>query len=324
MIGNTVSHYRILASLGSGGMSVVYKAQDMRLGRFVALKFLLEKFCSSAEALDLFRQEARTACSLNHPGLCTIYDIGKHLDRPYIVMEFLDGETLRDKLRWRGLTMKQAVACAIEIADALGQAHAGGVVHRDITPRNLFITRDGRVKLLDFGIAKLMSATYGVDESRHQSPSQRYSLTGTVYYMSPEQALCLDVDARSDIFSFGVVLFEMLTGRHPFSGPDIMSTIDQIVRGTQEPLGRIVPDIPASIQAVVLRCLEKRREQRYETAIKLRDALQAAAAASTLDEQHLVRARTASEADLSESQASLADTIPDTTHMTQFAVGRST
>jgi serine/threonine protein kinase len=311
MIGKTVSHYRIVSALGSGGMSVVYKAQDLRLGRFVALKFLLEKFCSSPEALEQFQQEARTASALNHPGICTIHDIGKHRERPYIVMEYLDGETLRDKLRWQGLTMKRAVTCALEVADALGQAHAADVVHRDITPRNLFITRGDRVKLLDFGIAKLMSAGYRADERFQQSPSQRYSLTGTVYYMSPEQALCLDVDSRSDIFSFGVVLFEMLTGRHPFAGPDMRSTIDQIVRGIPEALVRVAPDVPGSVQAVVFRCLEKRREQRYNTAIQLKDALQSAAMTSPLDEQYLVRARIGCQADLSESRVLFADTIPD-------------
>ena len=154
MIGKTVSHYRILATVGIGGMSVVYKAQDTRLGRLVALKFLMEKFCRDPESLERFQQEARTASALNHPGICTIHDIDRHREQPFIVMEYLEGETLRDKLRARGLTMKEAVGCGFHIADVVSRAHRVGIVHRDISPANLFITLDGRVKLLDFGIAR--------------------------------------------------------------------------------------------------------------------------------------------------------------------------
>ena len=194
MIGETVSHYQIVSALGGGGMSAVYKARDIRLGRFVALKFLLEEFCRDRSALEQFYQEARIVCSLNHPGICTIHDIGRHMHRPFIVMEYLEGETLRDKSRREGLTMQQAVAFGIHIADVVSQAHASGIVHRDISPANLFVTDDGRIKLLDFGIAQYTGAT---------SDATRRILTGTVNYMSPEQASGDQVDARSDIFSIG-------------------------------------------------------------------------------------------------------------------------
>lgn len=307
MIGTTVSHYRIVATLGGGGMSVVYKARDTRLGRFVALKFLQEKFCGNREILDQFQQEARAASALNHPGVCTIHDVDKHRDRPFIVMEYLEGETLRNKSRKRGLTMKEAVACGILIADALAPAHAVGIVHRDVTPANLFITLDRRIKLLDFGIAKFVPADLG---TLQRSKTNRLTLTGTVHYMSPEQALCREVDARSDIFSVGVVLYEMLAGRRPFNGPDITSTINCIIKAVPEPLGSVAPNVPAAIQAVVNRCLEKCPEQRYQSAEELRDDLKSAAAASPLDTKYRVKSGTASALEVTHCRALSADTIP--------------
>jgi len=304
MIGKTVSHYRILATVGIGGMSVVYKAQDTRLGRLVALKFLREKFCRDRECLEKFQQEARTVSALNHPGVCTIHDIDQHREQPFIVMEYLEGETLRDKLQTRGLTMKEAVACGIYIADVVGQAHRAGIVHRDISPANLFITLDGRIKLLDFGIAMLISPDW-TPRTKTTSKSSRI-LTGTIYYMSPEQALVQDVDTRSDIFSIGVVLYEMLTGRRPFSGSTLAAVIDQIVKATPPCVGDVVPNIPSAIQQIVSKCLEKRPEQRYQTAVRLREDLKFAARTSPLDIERRVKSSAAS--------MSSAKTIRDTTH----------
>ncbi len=304
MIGKTVSHYRILATVGIGGMSVVYKAEDTRLGRLVALKFLLEKFCRDRECLEQFQQEARTVSALNHPGVCTIHDIDQHGEQPFIVMEYLEGETLRDKLQTRGLTMKEAVACGIYVADVVSQAHRAGIVHRDISPANLFLTLDGRIKLLDFGIAKLMSPD-STPRTKTTSKSSQI-LTGTIHYMSPEQALVQDVDTRSDIFSIGVVLYEMLTGRRPFSGSTLAAVIDQIVKATPPCVGDVVPNIPSAIQQIVSKCLEKRPEQRYQTAVRLREDLKSAARSSPLDIERRVKSSAAS--------MSSAKTIRDTTH----------
>jgi eukaryotic-like serine/threonine-protein kinase len=280
MIGETVSHYQIVSALGGGGMSAVYKARDIRLGRFVALKFLLEEFCRDRASLEQFYQEARIVSSLNHPGICTIHDIGRHMNRPFIVMEYLEGETLRDKLRRNGLTMQQAVAIGIDIADVASQAHASGIVHRDISPANLFVTEGGRIKLLDFGIAQYSGAT---------SEAARRILTGTVNYMSPEQALGHPVDARSDIFSIGVVLYEMLTGRRAFPGDNLVATLNRIVQATPIPLPRIVANLPSSLEEVVRRCLEKTPERRYQTAEELREVLRSAAASSRLDAKKRVK-----------------------------------
>ena len=305
MIGKTVSHYRILATVGIGGMSVVYKAQDTRLGRLVALKFLMEKFCRDPESLERFQQEARTASALNHPGICTIHDIDRHREQPFIVMEYLEGETLRDKLRARGLTMKEAVGCGFHIADVVSRAHRVGIVHRDISPANLFITLDGRVKLLDFGIAKEMSVDW-TSRKVMTSKASHLTLTGTIQYMSPEQALVQEVDTRSDIFSIGVVLYEMLTGQRPFSGPTLTAVIDQIVKVTPPCVGDLVPNIPSAVQRIVSKCLEKRPEQRYQTAERLREDLKLTARTSTLDMERRVKS--------SAPSMSSAKTIPDTTH----------
>jgi serine/threonine protein kinase len=279
MVGQSVSHYQILCAVGSGGMSVVYKARDARLDRHVALKFLRERFCKQRGAVSLFRHEARIASGLNHPGICTIYDIDQISDRPFIVMEYLDGMTLRDRLQLQCLTTAEAVTCAMHIADALAHAHAAGVVHRDINPANLFITRQGHVKLLDFGIAQRQR-----DGSRTPTGMETRStgtLTGTTHYMSPEQAMCFDVDERSDIFSTGVVLYEMLSGRRPFAGPDPAATIQQIISGRPYPL-RPVVDVRPEIEEIVWRCLEKRPDRRYSTASSLKLALKSAAAEAGL------------------------------------------
>jgi serine/threonine protein kinase len=287
MIGQMVSHYRILGTLGSGGMSVVYKAQDTRLGRFVALKFLLEKFCADRDFIKQFEQEARTASTLNDPGICIIHDFDQHRNRPFIVLEYLEGQTVAERLRQHGFTTGEAVGCGMQIATALSKAHEVGIVHRDINPANLFMTKEGRIKLLDFGIAKSPFASASDLEGR------RRTLTGTLPYMSPEQALGDDVDAQSDIFSVGVVLYEMLSGRRPFRGSGIATIIDRIINVTPDPIGKINPCVPILVQNIVSRCLEKRPASRYQKAAELRNDLAVAAMAISSSGQK--RKRTLSE-----------------------------
>src|SRR5271169_4524329 len=274
MIGQQVSHYRILGKLGGGGMGVVYEAEDLKLGRHVALKFIPENLAGDPKSLERFTREARAASQLNHPNICTIHGIEDNNGHPFIVMEKLDGESLKQHISGQAMKVEEVLDVGVQVADALVASHAKGIVHRDIKPANIFLTPSGQVKVLDFGLAKLVH-NLGTDDDAGADNSLTAVgvIPGTAVYMSPEQARSETIDARTDLFSFGVVMYEMATGKKPFSGNNSLMTLDAVLHLRPVPPRDLNPKIPVELEGIIGKAMEKDRAHRYQSAAEMRSDL---------------------------------------------------